>query len=130
MKSNRGAAAAGLIIYIASFLLICSVIAVITTFFYNNNKYLSSEATSAAEYDILNVYLANEAKTDGNSVVSVSTSETDEMDENGGNFVICQVDFESGNSYIFNEKDKTIYLKNIIKNKYFVLCNYIEINRN
>lgn len=113
MKSNKGAAAAGLIIYIASFLLICSVIAVITTFFYNNNKYLSSEGTAAAEYDILNVYLASEAKTEENSVVSVS--------EDGK-----KIDFESGNSYIFKEEDKTIYLKNEIKNKYFILCNYID----
>ena len=69
IKSNKGVTITGLVIYVSSFFMICAIIGVITTFFANNTKFLSSEATASAEFDILNAYLAKEAKTDKNIIV-------------------------------------------------------------
>lgn len=69
IKSNKGVTITGLVIYVSSFFMICAVIGVITTFFFNNTKFLSSEATASAEFDILNAYLAKEAKTEENVVI-------------------------------------------------------------
>lgn len=115
MKSNRGVTITGLVIYVGSFLMICGVIAVITTFFYNNSKYLSSQATASSEFDILNAYLAKEAKTEGNEVIEVTSDGT-------------TIKFSNGNKYIFNSGGKygQIYFCNTLNNKYFLLCNYID----
>ena len=117
-KSNRGVTITGLVIYVSSFLMICAVIGVITTFFYNNTKVLSSEATAYAEYDILNAYLAKEAKTEGNKPTIL----------NGGN----GIKFDKGNQYIFNNDASAIYLVNntSVPNKYFVVAEYVKKGEN
>ena len=114
IRSNKGVTITGLVIYVSSFFMICAVIGVITTFFFNNTKFLSGEATASAEFDILNAYLAKEAKTDGNIVRSI------EEPDKGGNWI----EFLNGNKYIY-ESGK-IYLLNITTNKYFVVANYIQ----
>ena len=114
IKSNKGVTITGLVIYVSSFLMICAVIGVITTFFYNNTKFLSSEATASAEYDVLNAYLAKEAKTDGNTATVTADSKT--------------IQFSKGNQYIFeNGTDYgQIYLYNIVTKKYVIVANYVQ----
>ena len=113
MKNNKGVTITSLVIYVASFLMIVGVVALITTFFYNNTRFLSSEATASAEYDILNAYLLNETKIENNLVEKT-------IEENN------RIKFSKGNEYIFEEGEGKIYYKNQLKNKYFVLCNYIQ----
>ena len=131
IKSNKGVTITGLVIYVISFFMICAVIGVITTFFNNNTKVLSSEATASAEYDILNAYLAKEAKTEGNTVRDVNNS-TVERTENGTsvNYAIEKMKFSNGNEYIFEKKVDAeygqIYLYNTVTKKYFVVANYIQ----
>ena len=117
IKSNKGVTITGLVIYVSSFLMICGVIAVITTFFYNNTKFLSSEATASSEYDILNAYLAKEAKTEDNTATVPDGINT-------------TIQFSKGNQYIFEKESAAdygqIYLCNIITNKYFIVANYVQ----
>ena len=115
IKSNKGVTVTGLVIYVSSFFMICAVIGIITTFFYNNTKFLSSEATASAEYDVLNAYLAKEAKTEGNKVIL----EDDET-----------IQFTNGNQYIFEKEIDAdygqIYLYNATTKKYFIVANYVQ----
>ena len=105
MKSNKGITITGLVIYIASFLMICGVIGVITTFFYNNSKVLSEQASSSADYDILNLYLSKEATESENKII--------EVDENR------LIEFSNGNKYEY-DNGLLYFIKN--KEKCFVLC--------
>lgn len=114
VKSNKGVTITGLVIYVSSFLMICTIIGVITTFFFNNTKFLSSEATASAEYDILNAYLAKEAKRDETTFEIVSE----------GN----EINFSSGNKFIYNADNGQIYLCNTqtTPNKYFIVADFVQ----
>lgn len=114
IKSNKGVTITGLVIYVSSFFMICAVIAVITTFFHNNTEVLSSQATASAEYDILNAYLAKEAKTENNKPIIPGTPATESN----------RIKFEKENQYIY--KGNAIYLCNETTNKCFIVANYIE----
>lgn len=116
IKSNKGVTITGLVIYVSSFFMICVLIAVITTFFNNNTRFLSSEATASAEYDVLNAYLAKDSKTKDNAIAG----------EPGGSYI----EFTNGNKYIFEKSSEEaeygkIYLCNTITNKYFIVANYV-----
>lgn len=115
IKSNKGVTITGLVIYVSSFFMICAIIAVITTFFVNNTKFLSSEATASAEFDILNAYLAKEAKEENNIIVSTTST---------------SIKFSNYNEYMFKKEDSEeygqIYLLNTVTNKYFIVANYVQ----
>lgn len=113
IKSNKGVTITGLVIYVSSFFMICAIIAVITTFFVNNTKFLSSEATASAEFDILNAYLAKEAKEENNIIVSTTST---------------SIKFSNYNEYIFKSGTEygQIYLLNTVTNKYFIVANYVQ----
>ena len=99
--------------------MICLLIATITTFFVNNTKFLSSEATASAEFDILNAYLAKEAKEERNIIDSVTQSPDP-----------VSIKFSNYNQYIFKIEDGEdygqIYLLNTVTNKYFIVANYVQ----
>lgn len=118
IKSNNGVTITGLVIYVSSFFMICAIIAVITTFFANNTRFLSSEATASAEFDVLNAYLAKEAKEEKNIIDSVDTTNE------------SFIKFSNYNQYLFkknsSEEYGQIYLLNTVTNKYFIVANYVQ----
>lgn len=127
IKSNKGVTITGLVIYVSSFFMICAVIAIITTFFHNNTKFLSSGATASAEYDILNAYLAKEAKTTENKILSPTTVDTNPATLSNGAEMIK---FSNKNQYVFvkapGDEYGEIYLKNTTTHKYFIIANYVR----
>ena len=82
MKSQNGVTMITLILYIASFVAITAVVAGITTFFYNNVEILDTSVGSNSQYNKLNLYILNECKKEGNSLVAWKNKESGEGIDN------------------------------------------------
>lgn len=65
MKSQKGVTMVTLVIYVSSFVLITGIVGAITTYFYNNMKLMDVNISSNAEYNKLNLYMANKTHKDG-----------------------------------------------------------------
>lgn len=70
LKSNKGITLTSLIIYIIVLTLVVGLLVSITTFFTNNVSRLSTTGGNAAQINKLNMYLIEDVKKDGISILS------------------------------------------------------------
>ena len=113
MKNCKGITMMSLIVYVGVFLVVIGVIASISSFFYRNVTTIDSETTSDYEYNKLNLYLLEEVKKKGNSIVSVRNTDSDKY-----------VEFSSGSKFQF--QSNKIYFIEKAKNTKIMLCDNVE----
>ncbi len=76
MGSQKGITLMSLLIYVVAFLIVAGIIGAVTTFFYSNYSYLDDKSAEAAEYDKLNLVLAQESKENDNYVYDLLSEST------------------------------------------------------
>lgn len=107
MKNNKGITLTSLIIYIAVIFVVIAALMRITTYF-SSNMQDAANVSFETEFNKLNLYLLDEAKTVGNGIDGISEDGT-------------QITFTNGNTYSYNAEDKVVYLNGTIK-----ICENIE----
>ena len=94
MKSERGVSLISLAIYIVAITVVVGIVATITAYFYTNTSVISEASTAIGQYNIFNLAMLTEVKTEGNSVFNISDNNT-------------RILFKTGNAYTF--QDNGIY---------------------
>lgn len=107
MKNNKGITLTSLIIYIAVIFVVIAALMRITTYF-SSNMQDAADVSFETEFNKLNLYLLDEAKTVGNGIGGILEDGT-------------QITFTNGNTYSYNAEDKVVYLNGTIK-----ICENIE----
>lgn len=100
MYKDKGITITSLPIYVIAMLLVIAIIATITSFFYTNVNNLDNQSKNISEITKFNMYFIEEVKRNKNEVLDISEN----------NHVIV---FSTGNTYTFQQEDKSIYLNNI-----------------
>lgn len=124
MKLQKGVTMISLILYVSSFLIVTVVVARITTFFYNNVEILDTTIGSNSQYNKLNLYMLNECKKRGNSLVAWknndSAAATDTPSNLGGlttpgseTFITFRNEDGTKNSFIYVATEKNLYYNSI-----------------
>ena len=98
MKSQKGITLTSLAIYIMVVLVVLGILGTITISFRRNINDAYGETSRSLEIDRFNVYFLKEVKKDGNSILSINSSE---------------ILFSTNNKYTF--KEESIYLNDNIK---------------
>lgn len=106
MKNNKGITLVSLVIYIAIIMVVTAAVIRITTYFKNNMADVA-DVSFETEFQKINLYLLDEAKTTGNGIDEII---------NGTKII-----FTNGNEYEYVALDKTIFLNDTIK-----ICENVE----
>lgn len=110
IKSNKGITLTSLIIYIIVLTLVVGLLVSITTFFTNNVSRLSTTGGNAAQINKLNMYLIEDVKKDGISILSctddnVVFSDGTTYTYRGTDLYRNQVKILTGVEYLFFEEN-------------------------
>lgn len=108
MKNNKGITLTSLVIYIAVIFVVLAALMRITIHF-RNNMVEVAEVGFETEFNKINLYMLDESKKTGNTIIKIS--------EEGK-----RIRFESGNKYFYNEEEQIIYLNDKIK-----ICENVEM---
>ena len=111
MKSAKGVTLMSLMVYVAIFLVVIGVIANTSSFFYKNITIMDSESTSDYEYNKLNLYILEETKKKGNSIVSITEN---------------SVEFSSGDIFIKEKDSNKIYFIEQNLDTTIMLCDNVQ----
>lgn len=107
MKNNKGITLTSLIIYIAVIFVVIAALMRVTIYF-SNNMQDAADVSFEAEFNKLNLYLLDETKTIGNIITNISEDKK-------------QIIFTNGNTYLYNQENKAVYLNGTIK-----ICENVE----
>ena len=131
MRSQNGVTMISLILYVSSFLVVTALVAGITTFFYNNVEILDTSIGSNSQYNKFNLYILNECKKSGNSLMAWKNNDIEAANDTSDNiaalispgsdtFITFRNIDGNKNSFIYVEDEKNLYYNSI------KLCNDVE----
>ena len=101
INSNKGITLLALILYIIVTIIVISMLSLVMTHFRNNLGNVDEKSVSEVEFDKLNLYLLKETRDEENFVVNIIDGK--------------KLELFNGNTYIYNEAEKAVYLNNNIK---------------
>ena len=133
LKSKNGVTMISLVFYISSFFAITLIVAGITTFFYNNVEVMDTSIGSNSQYNKLNMYMLNETKKEGTTLLAWKNTDTQIIADTPNNIENLDVDTVGENTFLtFKDEsgieDSFIYVAGE-KNLYFnsiKLCDNVE----
>lgn len=120
MKSEKGITLMSLMVYVAVFLVVIIVVANISNFFYKNITTMDAESTSDYEYNKLNLYILEETKKKGNSILTISETIDESIKKD------AHIEFASGNFFQYNSNTNQIYLVEQNKSTKIMLCENVQ----